>query len=305
MQHVAVLDQVLPALHAQASGLAAGSLRTVLHIVVVADHLSANEALLKVAVDHARGLRRRASARNRPRPNLLNARREVGLQLEQVVGLANQAVHARLLKAQVVEEHAAFLIGFELGDVGFGRGGQVQHARALFGGHGAHLFNPVVAGLCRGLFNVAHVHHGLVGQQLVVVDPCGLFFGSVKAAHRLSLLEVLFEALAHFYLAHRLTGSALGGLARAVQALLEGFEVLELQLKINRFLVAERIHATVDVNNVVVFKAAQHVQNRVALANVAQKLVAEALALARALHQAGDVDDFDRGRLHPLGVDDF
>ena len=181
----------------------------------------------------------------------------------------------------------------------------MQHTRALFGGHGAHLFHPVVARLGRRLFDVAHVHHGFVGQKLVLVDPRSLFFGTVKAAHRLSLLEVLFEALAHFYLAHRLTGSALGGLSRAVQALFEGFEVLELQLKINRFLVAERVHAAVDVGNVVVFEAAQHVQNRVALANVAQKLVAQALALARALHQSGDVDDFNRGRLHPLGVDDL
>ena len=71
---------------------------------------------------------------------------------------------------------------------------------------------------------------------------------------------MLFESFAHLYLSPTLSGSALGGLAGTIYALFKGFKVLELQLKIYGFFVAKRIHAAVNVYNIVVFKAAQHVQ---------------------------------------------
>ena len=51
---------------------------------------------------------------------------------------------------------------------------------------------------------------------------------------------------------------------------------------------------------IAVIEAAQDVQDGVGLADIGQELVAEALALAGALDQAGDVDDVDRGRDGPL-----
>ena len=183
MQDVPVLDEVLAALDPKASGLAARGLRTVLHVVVVANHLGANESLLKVAVNDPCGLGCSSSARNRPRTNLFHTGREVGVQLKQVVGLANQAVDTGLLELEVVEEHAALLVGFEFGDVGLGRGSQVKHARTFFCSHCAHLLNPGVSCLGRRLFDVAYVHHGLVSQKLVVGDPRIFFFSAVKSAN--------------------------------------------------------------------------------------------------------------------------
>ena len=54
--------------------------------------------------------------------------------------------------------------------------------------------------------------------------------------------------------------------------------------------------AAVDVHDVLVVEAAHHVDDRVGLADVAEELVAEALALGGALHEAGDVDELDRRR---------
>ena len=45
-------------------------------------------------------------------------------------------------------------------------------------------------------------------------------------------------------------------------------------------------------------KQRTHVEDGVDLADVAEELVAEALALAGAAHQAGDVDELERGRDH-------
>ena len=52
----------------------------------------------------------------------------------------------------------------------------------------------------------------------------------------------------------------------------------------------------VDVGHVAVLEAAQHVGDGVDLADVGEELVAQALALAGAAHQAGDVDEFELGR---------
>ena len=52
------------------------------------------------------------------------------------------------------------------------------------------------------------------------------------------------------------------------------------------------------------FEAAHHMDDGVDLADVGEELVAEALALGRAAHQAGDVDEFQCRRHHLLRLRD-
>ncbi len=56
------------------------------------------------------------------------------------------------------------------------------------------------------------------------------------------------------------------------------------------------------MGHIVIVKAAQHVEYGVSLADIGQKLVAQALALARALHQTGDVDNLHRSGNHRTGI---
>jgi hypothetical protein len=58
------------------------------------------------------------------------------------------------------------------------------------------------------------------------------------------------------------------------------------------------------MHHVVVLKAAHHVHRGIGLANVGQKLVAQALPGAGTGNQAGNVDKFDDGTLDLLRVDD-
>src|SRR3546814_5801008 len=51
----------------------------------------------------------------------------------------------------------------------------------------------------------------------------------------------------------------------------------------------------VDMLDVVILEAAQDVDDRVGLTDVAEELVAQPLALARAAHQPGDVDEAELG----------
>ena len=93
-------------------------------------------------------------------------------------------------------------------------------------------------------------------------------------------------------------------LARAVGALGHRLEILEAQLHRHRVDVGDRVDPVLDVNDVRVVEAARDLHDRVGLADVGEKLVAEPLALVRAAHEARDVDEVDRGRHDAVGVDD-
>ena len=80
------------------------------------------------------------------------------------------------------------------------------------------------------------------------------------------------------------------------EAALEAVEVGEHQLGLDRLGVAHRIDRALDMGDVAVLEAAQHMGDGVDLADVAEELVAEALAVRRAAHQAGDVDELELGR---------
>ena len=57
------------------------------------------------------------------------------------------------------------------------------------------------------------------------------------------------------------------------------------------------------MNHVVIYKAAHHVDDGVGLANVGQKLVAQALARAGTRYQTGNIDKLHNGALHFLRID--
>ena len=66
----------------------------------------------------------------------------------------------------------------------------------------------------------------------------------------------------------------------------------------------DRVDLAGDVDDVLVVEAAHDVDDRVGLADVGEELVAQALALGRAGHQAGDVDELDDRRDDALRLDD-
>ena len=85
-------------------------------------------------------------------------------------------------------------------------------------------------------------------------------------------------------------------LAELVDAALQAVEVGKHQLGLDRLGVGHRIDAALDMGDVVILEAAQHMHDRVDLADVGEELVAQPFALRGAAHQAGDVDEGDAGR---------
>ena len=94
---------------------------------------------------------------------------------------------------------------------------------------------------------------------------------------------------------------ALGGLLGLLDAAVHHFQVRHDQLQVNGLNVTQGVHGHVrpgvghHVHDVLVVKAADHVDDGVGLPDVGQELVAQARALAGALHQACDIHELDDG----------
>ena len=83
---------------------------------------------------------------------------------------------------------------------------------------------------------------------------------------------------------------------QTIVPLLQRSEISQHQLGVDHFDIANRVDRSADVMNIGIFEAANHLDDRVHLADMAEKLVAETFARARAFHEARDVHKLDRGR---------
>ena len=102
--------------------------------------------------------------------------------------------------------------------------------------------------------------------------------------------------------------AALCGLGHAARAVLDDFEVGEDELVVDGVDVGDGVHGLGlghvlhDMDDVVVIEAAHDMDDGIALADVAEELVAEAGTLACALDEAGDVHEFDDRRGELFGM---
>ena len=84
---------------------------------------------------------------------------------------------------------------------------------------------------------------------------------------------------------------------------LDGVEVFELQLGVDNLLVLHGIDgSTALAHHIVVVETADYMDDGVALTNVAQKLVAQSLALGGTLHQTGYIYNLAGGGHNAAGV---
>jgi putative MATE family efflux protein len=262
------------------------------------DHVGLDEAALEVGVDGARRLRSLGAARDGPRPALVLARGEEGDEVQDRVGGARHAVQAGLFESQALQKGRT-IRSVEPGDLGLGgraNGDQLGAFLGRVGAQGRHGGVAVEGGQLL-LGHVGHVEDLLVGEQKQLAQKLVFLVGKTLRAHRHALGQALLDL--HTGLKARLLvlgRAALHGGLGAIDALLDGFQILEAQLGVDGQDVRHRIDAAIDVDDVVVLEAAHHVRDGVGLADVGEKLVAQPFALGSPTHQAGDIDEIDRGR---------
>ena len=85
-------------------------------------------------------------------------------------------------------------------------------------------------------------------------------------------------------------------LVEVVDALFQAVEIGQHQLGLDGLDIGQWRDLAFDMGDVGILEAAHHMRDRVDLADGGEKLVAEALALGGAAHQAGDIDKGQPGR---------
>ena len=251
--------------------------------IVERHDLRLDEALLEVGVDDSRGLRSRRALADRPRTRFLGPRGEVGLQAEGVEADAGERVEARLVLADRLQELERFLV-VEAGELGLDLGVEEDD----LGGceQVAHLL-PERRVREFGLIGVDDVQERLGSEEEELADGLGVHpRGEDRRAGVEDLLRLLGrrEDLDAVLVDARF-------LLQARDGLLERLQVGEDELGVDRLEVFRRVDATFDVDDVRIGERAQHLADRVGLADVRQELIAEPGALARSLDDARDVDE--------------
>ena len=145
------------------------------------------------------------------------------------------------------------------------------------------------------LVHVGDVEHGLHREQVQIVEGLLLFGVQAQGARAMAFVQALEHLLRHFQLlGARLV--ALGFLLQARDGLFQRGQVGQDELGLDGLHVGERVHAAGHVHHVRIPEEAHHLADGVRLADVREELVAQALALAGAGDQAGDVHELHRCR---------
>ena len=220
-----------------------------------------------------------------------------------VAGL-HQLVKARLLQAKILQEHG-LLIVVQLGNLLLDLGADDEYLAAVLrsvfpDGLHARIGSAVVGQII--LSHIRRIDHRLRGQQIQGGENGFLILiRRLESRGQRSCLQKLLHALQKIrLLRQRLIHSGL--LAYLGDPSFQNLNIGENQLQIDRLDIPERIDTAVHMHHVGVFKAAHHMDNRVHLTDVAQKLVAEPLSLRGSLHQSCDVHKLDHGGRHLFGV---
>ena len=266
--------------------------------VLVGDDLGADEAALEVGVDHAGGLRRGGAGAHGPGAHFLRAGGEIGLQPEQLVARRGSRGSGRArARPRSSRNSRARPPRAARSRPRWRRTPRTTIAPSVAR---ALLAPPPGSGLSAeaGLVDVGDVHHRLQRQQVQLAQrrarrPRRPAPSRAPACPGSSASRSAREQLAR-------------GAARPCRRPWRPWrraprpsprcQVGERQLGVDDLDVGQRIDAAGDVHDVVVLEAAHHVRDRIGLADVREELVAEALALRGAGHQAGDVDELDRRR---------
>ena len=134
--------------------------------------------------------------------------------------------------------------------------------------HSLHIF---IACCGRTFVHIAHIEHGLRGEQEKIPSSRLFVFGvELHTASVLAFEEGFADGRKHliFYLCV-FVATYLCDFFYAFDAVFHCFQILQLEFSVDDFLISHRIHATIYVHHVAVVKTAQYVDDGISFADVA------------------------------------
>ena len=268
-------------------------------------------------MDLAGSLRCFCALADGPCAALLLAVGQEGDQAQQIIAGSDEVVQTTGFNAHFSQKSLLFL-GRVVGDILLGLGADGNVACALFLGACGHQRDILVVFDALHqvvLAHVAGVQHRLCAQQTHLVQNSlllGIALVKIEAAGRLAGAQVVGQLLQPCgFGGSTLVVAALGSLCHAACAVLHHLKVGQDQLVVDGIDVSNGVHGLSlgnilhHMDDVVIVKAAHHMHNGVALADVAQELVAKACTLAGTLHKARDIHELHDGRGLFVGLPDL
>ena len=290
--HVAVADHVVAPLGPAQPTLARLAVAARLHQLAPVDHLGPHEAGLDLGVHLAGCVPGAQPAAQRPRSGLAAAvRGEEGDQVEQLVGRPHQPHEPRLPQPQL-GAHLDGPLGGELPQFRLDPGADPDAAGVL----APRVLHQRPRGLAFPLVQVGDVEHRLGAQRLELRGGARRQGRGRHRPRRLATAEALDHELEPVAFRGRLLGAGVRQLSDSLQPALRLFEIGEQQLGVHQLGVGDRVDSPLGMRNPLVAVGADHVADRVGLADLGQEAIAQPLAGRGALHQPGDVSELDRLR---------
>ena len=254
-------------------------------------------------MDHPGRPGRPGASDHGPGAGLLGADGEIGDQVEQFVAGLDQAVQPGLLQPQVGQELGPLAV-VELGDLLLDGGRNHHPGGALLRGHAGNAIGLGVAGGGRGLVDIADIEHRLGGQKLQAAPVPGVLRRDRDAARRAAVLQRRLGQAQQAVPGLRLPVAAAQAPGEVVEPAFDRLEVGQPQLGLDRGGIGDRVDAALDMGDIVVLEAAQHMGDGIDLADIGQEPVAQSLALRGAAHQPGEIDEGQPGRDGPARAAD-
>ncbi len=267
--------------------------------VIPADGFGFDEAFFEVGMDASGGLGGGGAGGDGPGTDFLVVEGEEGAEAEDVIGGADEGADAGFRQSQGIEVVLGVL-GGQVEEVAFELGADGDGVAAVVGlgvvEEAAHV------GVLRkvgevALLDVGDKDGGFVGEEEGGAEE-GTFLGGEGAGEGIDGFPGLEVGGSSFEQAGFEEGvfvAAFDVTADFFEAFVDRVEVGEDEFSGYDVDIAGGVDTAVDVDDVGVVEAADDLEEGVDLTDVAEELVAEALALGGALNEAGDIDEFERG----------
>ena len=149
----------------------------------------------------------------------------------------------------------------------------------------------------------ARIYDAAGADELCFLDDRSFFFIPFFGRDEGARLQEFFELLTDTKLNFCIGFTTSRFLLEALDATLYGFKIGKNKLGFDGFDVAEWIHRFLNVGDVGIVEAANHMQYGIDISNVAQEFVAEAFTLGGAFYKTRNINNLNRCGDHLLGGD--
>ena len=241
---------------------------------------------------------------DRPRSGLILTGCQKALESKNLIAGLNELFKTGFLESQILQKHCLFLI-IQLGNLLLDLGTDHKHLTTCFLSEVSHCLHTGIASTVIGKIILCHIgckNNRLIGQQIIGVQKCKLVLILChKASCKLSLLKMCLQCLQQCcLLGKRFIHS--GCLACLGNSSFQNLNIGKDQFQINGFNITHGIDASIHVYHIGILKATHHMYHSIHFPDVAQELVSKTFPLGSALHQTGNIHEFNHGGRNLLRV---